>query len=130
MKKIYKYKLGIDGNEVTIKGQFSRIVKIMMQFNWPTIWMEVDDDYDEVEVKISCIGTNWPYTPELGTYVDSVIDTEDYVWHYFTDTVVFLSKEEKEQMEQYQEMMGKLFNGGFADNGSGILTKEPTIDLI
>lgn len=105
----------------------------MMQFNWPTIWMEVDDDYDEVEVKISCIGTGWPYLPELGTYVDSVIDAEDYVWHYFTDTPVFLSKEEKEQMKQYmeyQEMMGKLFNGGFEDNGSGILTKEPTIDLL
>lgn len=129
-KKIYKYELGVDGDVITIKNCFSRIIKIMMQNGWPHIWMEIDEEnYDESEINITAIGTGWDYDDNAGVYVDSVIDRSGYVWHYFVDNPVFISKQEKELMEQYK-MMSNLFTGGYVENGSsGILTKEPTIFL-
>ena len=129
-KKIYKYALGIDGDCVAIKGHFSRIIKVMMQDGWPYIWMEIDEEnYDESEINITAIGTGWDYNDDAGVYIDSVIDRSGYVWHYFVDNPMFMSKQEKELMEQYKLMQG-LFTGGYVENGdSGILTKEPTIFL-
>ena len=130
-KKIYKYELGVDGGVVTIKNCFSRIIKIMMQNGWPHIWMEIDEEnYDESEINITAIGTGWDYNDDAGVYVDSVIDRSGYVWHYFVDNPVFMSKQEKELMEQYKKI-NNFFTGGYVENGiSGILTKEPTIDLL
>lgn len=125
-KKIYKYELGVDGDCIAIKNNFSRIVKVMAQNGWPYIWMEIDEEnYDESEINITAIGTGWDYDDNAGVYVDSVIDRSGYVWHYFVDNPVFMSKQEKELMEQYK-MMSNLFTGGY---DSGILTKEPTIFL-
>ena len=134
-KKIYKYALGIDGDCVAIKGHFSRIIKVMTQSGWPHIWMEIDEEnYDESEINITAIGTGWDYNDDAGIYIDSVIDRSGYVWHYFMDNPVFLSKQEKEQMEQYlkyQKTMNQLFTGGYVeDSNSGILMKEPVIDLL
>ena len=57
-KKIYKYELGVDGDVVTIKNCFSRIIKVMAQNGWPYIWMEIDEEnYDESEINITAIGT-------------------------------------------------------------------------
>lgn len=128
MAKIYKYELGVNGDCVALKNHFSRIIKIMMQNGWPHIWMEIDEEnYDESEINITAIGTGWDYNDDAGVYVDSVIDRSGYVWHYFVDNPVFMSKQEKELMEQYKRM----FTGGYVENGdSGILTKEPTIDLL
>lgn len=121
-KKILKYGVSVDGHAVTIKNHFSRIIKIMTQHGWPHIWMEIDEEnYDESEINIIAIGTGWDYNDDAGVYVDSVIDRSGYVWHYFVDNPVFLSKQEKELMEQY-----KIFTGGY---NSEILTKEPTIFL-
>lgn len=103
MAKIYKYELGINGDCVTIKNYFSRIIKIMAQNNWPYIWMEVDEEnYDESEINITAIGTKGEYSDDVGVYVDSVIDRSGYAWHYFVDNPVFLSKQEKKLMEQYK----------------------------
>lgn len=94
----------------------------MAQNGWPCIWMEIDEEnYDESEINIIAIGTGWDYDDNAGVYVDSVIDRSGYVWHYFVDNPVFLSKQEKELMEQY-----KIFTGGYVENGS---SKEPTIFL-
>lgn len=125
-KKIYKYELGVDGDCIAIKNNFSRIIKVMAQNGWPYIWMEIDEEnYDESEINITAIGTGWDYDDNAGVYVDSVIDRSGYVWHYFVDNPVFLSKQEKELMEQYK-MMSNLFTGGYVENGS---SKEPTIFL-
>lgn len=134
-KKIYKYELGVDGGVVTIKNCFSRIIKVMVQNGWPYIWMEIDEEnYDESEINITAIGTGWDYDDDnAGVYVDSVIDRSGYVWHYFVDNPMFLSKQEKKQMEQYlsyQKAINNLFTGGYVENSSsGILVKEPNIIL-
>lgn len=124
-KKIYKYELGINGEIITIRNHFSRIIKVMVQNGWPYIWMEIDEEnYDESEINITAIGTGWDYNDDAGIYVDSVIDRSGYVWHYFVDNLVFLSKQEKEQIK----MMNNLFTGGYVEDGnSGILLKEPSI---
>lgn len=82
----------------------------MTQGGYPYIWMEVDEEnYDEVEVEIRCVGTGWKFLSETsGQYVDSCIDGGGYVWHYYMDTPVFLSKEEKRQAEQYMRYMDML----------------------
>lgn len=111
-KKIIKYGVGVDGHSVVIKGCFSRVCKIMTQDYFPRIWMEVDEEnYDEVEVEIRCIGTGYGF--KGGEYIDSCIDGEGCVWHYYMDTPVFLSKEEKRQAEQYmryQELIADMYN--------------------
>lgn len=129
-KKIYKYELGVDGDVVTIKNCFSRIIKVMMQNGRPCIWMEIDEEnYDESEINITAIGTGWDYDKNTGIYVDSVVDRSGYVWHYFVDNPMFLSKQEKELMEQYKRM-SNFFTGGYVeDSNSGILVKEPNIIL-
>ena len=96
-KKIYKYELGINGEIITIRNHFSRIIKVMVQNGWPHIWMEIDEEnYDESEINITSIGTGWDYNDDSGIYVDSVIDGDGHVWHYFVDNPMFLSKQEKE----------------------------------
>lgn len=69
----------------------------MTQNGWPCIWMEIDEEnYDESEINITAIGTGWDYDDDnAGVYVDSVIDRSGYVWHYFVDNPMFLSKQEK-----------------------------------
>ena len=124
-KKILKYGVGVDGHTVVIKGCFSRVCKIMTQDYFPRIWMEVDEEnYDEVEVEIRCVGTGWEF--KSGKYIDSCIDGEGYVWHYYMDTPVFLSKKEKEQAEQYMKYMDMLNSLG---NSNSIFVDEPKIDL-
>lgn len=61
MKKIYKYRLGVDGDVVTIIGKFSNVLTIQSQNGWPHIWMEIDDNYPEVSLAIAAIGTGWNY---------------------------------------------------------------------
>lgn len=105
-KKIYKYALGVDGEVVTIKNCFSRIIKVMTQNGWPHIWMEIDEEnYDESEINITAIGTGWDYDDDAGTYIDSVIDRNGYVWHYFVDNPVFLKKQEKEYLEYVNNLV-------------------------
>lgn len=127
-KKILKYGVGVDGHAVVIKGCFSRVCKIMTQDYFPRIWMEVDEEnYDEVEVEIRCVGTGWEFSAKTpGQYIDSCIDGEGYVWHYYMDTPVFLSKEEKERAEQYMKYVDMINSLG---NSNSIFANEPKIDL-
>ena len=127
-KKIFKYPIGIDGQIVTIKGCFSRVCKIMTQGGYPYIWMEVDEEnYDEVEVEIRCVGTGWKFLSETsGQYIDSCIDGEGYVWHYYMDTPVFLSKKEKRQAEEYMKYVDIINSLG---NSNSIFVDESKIDL-
>ena len=105
-KKIYKYVLGFNSNAVTIKGHFSRIIKVMMQNGWPHIWREIDEEnYDESEINITAVGTGWDYNDDAGVYIDSVIDRSGYVWHYFVDNPMFLRKQEKEYLEYVNNLV-------------------------
>lgn len=88
MIRIFKDRLGIDGEITTIKGQIKRILTVMPQDGWPTIWYEVSDEKPQRSVDIISIGTGWHMldaTMEGMTYIGSVIDGGGYVWHYYAD---------------------------------------------
>lgn len=83
MRRIWKYDLKENG-VTTIQGRIRNIKTIMVQDSIPRIWIEMDDDYDEISIDIVSIGTGWEIPTEvLGKmkYINSVI-VGDYVWHY------------------------------------------------
>lgn len=83
MRRIWKYDLKENG-VTTIQGRIRNIKTIMVQGGIPRIWIEMDDDCDEISIDIVSIGTGWEVPTEvLGKmgYINSVI-VGDYVWHY------------------------------------------------
>ena len=97
---IYKYKLGIDGESVIIKGKIRNILKVDFQPGEGIVCRcEVDDRCDEISIKIVCVGTGWDPLPEEINYMDYIGTAQDglgYVWHYyatpFTNPYAFKSK--------------------------------------
>ena len=89
MVKIYKDRLGIEGNIVTIKGRIKKILTVQLQNGWPHVWYEVSDKewVKDREIKIIAIGTGWEIPDEIAywSYVDSVQDVDGHVWHYYSD---------------------------------------------
>ena len=104
MKKIYKYDLGEDGNVVSLRGNFSRILDIQTQGYNPRIWMEIDDSYPEVEINIVAIGTGWeiPKEYEYWHYVKSTI-VGPFVWHYYVDKNEFFNEEMMKIIDKFNE---------------------------
>lgn len=91
MVKIYKDKLGIEGNVVTIKGRIKKILTVQLQNGWPHVWYEVSDKewVRDREIKIIAIGTGWELS-DKGTYwnyIGTVQDIDGYVWHYYSDDI-------------------------------------------
>lgn len=89
MVKIYKDKLGIEGNIITIKGRIKKILTVQLQNGWPHVWYEVSDKewVKDREIKIIAIGTGWEIsdTSVYWNYVGTVQDVDGYVWHYYSD---------------------------------------------
>ena len=85
MVKIYKERLGIEGNIVTIKGRIRKILTVQLQNGWPHVWYEVDDNHEEIEVNIISSGTGWEMPDEITcwNYIGTVQDVDGYVWHYY-----------------------------------------------
>lgn len=89
MKKIYKYRLPIDGQSVKIDAYVIEWLEIHCQHGWPHIWAVVDDDFAPVENEIVAWGTGWPLPDDVyyGTdYLGTAVDGAGYVWHYFVQT--------------------------------------------
>jgi hypothetical protein len=93
--KIYKDRLGIEGNVVTIKGKIRKILTVQLQNGWPHVWYEVSDKewVKDREIKIIAIGTGWEIPDEIAywNYVGTVQDINGYVWHYYSDDVSLTS---------------------------------------
>ena len=88
MIRIFKDRLGINGEVATIKGQIKRILTVMSQEGWPTVWYEVSDEGPRKQIEIVAVGTGWPVdneTLEGMEYIGSVIDGGGYVWHYYAN---------------------------------------------
>lgn len=86
MKKIYKYKLGMDGEIVDIKAPIVKFLNVKFQpGEGIVIWAEVDDAYDEVETQIIAIGTGWDIPEQIAhwNYLGTELDGYGYVWHYY-----------------------------------------------
>ena len=89
MVKIYKEKLGIEGNIVTIKGKIRKILTVQLQNGWPYVWYEVDDNHEEIEVSIISSGTGWEMPEKITcwNYIGTVQDVDGYVWHYYSTPI-------------------------------------------
>ena len=89
MVKIYKEKLGIEGNIVTIKGRIRKILTVQLQNGWPHVWYEVDDNSEEKEVSIVSYGTGWEMTDKITgwDYIGTVQDVDGYIWHYYSTPI-------------------------------------------
>lgn len=110
MKKIYKYRLPIDGQSIKIDAYVIEWLEIHCQHGWPHIWAVVDDDFTPVENEIVAWGTGWPLPDDVyyGTdYLGTAVDGAGYVWHYFVQTS---SKSEQETV------CGDWLTGRITDN--------------
>lgn len=84
---IYKYNL--DEDYTVIKGRIRRFLKVQRQGSHIVCWAEVDENLEEIEVRIVGVGTGWPMEDFLENweYIGTEIDVEGYVWHYYSDMV-------------------------------------------
>ena len=84
---IYKYNL--DEDYTVIKGKIRRFLKVQRQGSHIVCWAEIDENLEEIEVRIVAIGTGWPMEDFLSEweYIGTEIDVEGYVWHYYSDMV-------------------------------------------
>ena len=91
MVKIYKDRLDIEGNVITIKGRIRKILTVQLQNGWPHVWYEVSDKewVRDREIKIVAIGTGWEISDESAywNYIGTVQDVDGYVWHYYSNDV-------------------------------------------
>ena len=86
MIRIYKEKLGTDGELTVIKGKVKNILTTQFQPGiGPCVWYEVDDDLKEIEIQIIAIGTGWdlPKNIKYWDYIGTVQDEFGFVWHYY-----------------------------------------------
>ena len=99
MKKILKYQLGRNGEIVKCTGKFERVLSIMTQNGIPHIWIEENEDAEEITASIIAVGTGMEFPAELIGYLGSAIDGFGYVWHYYW----FIAPEEEETAEEETE---------------------------
>lgn len=83
MKKIYKYKLGVDGQITELQDNFSGILTIQAQNGWPHVWMEIDSNTEEKRVTFAALGTGWEVPDHKLTYAGTTQDAAGFVWHYY-----------------------------------------------
>jgi hypothetical protein len=83
MKTVWKYP--IDAQEVTLNiPKDYKVLKIEMQRNTPTMWVEVDTDTKEVPKKFKIFGTGWPLDNNVTRHAGSYIQAEGaFVWHVY-----------------------------------------------
>lgn len=84
MQKIYKYRLPVDGQVITIHENVIEFLHVGTQNGYPTVWAVVDDNRRECE--IVAWGTGWDLPDEVWLdceYIGTCEDKYGYVWHYF-----------------------------------------------
>lgn len=87
MQKIYKYRLPMDGQVITIHENVAEFLHVGAQNGEPTVWAVVDLDRNyKRECEIVAWGTGWDLPDEIWIDCDYIGTCEDgygYVWHYF-----------------------------------------------
>ena len=87
MIKIYKDKLDVENQITIIKGKIRKILTAQFQpGSGPCVWYEVDDELEDIEVKIITIGTGWELPKEIKfwDYIGTVQDDMGFVWHCYS----------------------------------------------
>ena len=87
MKRIYKYRLPVDGGIEKISAAVVKWLQIEAQDGWPHIWAVVDTEGRSKDYEFIAWGTGWDVPDELldCRYMGTAIDGYGYVWHYFMD---------------------------------------------
>lgn len=85
MKRIFKYKLPINGEEVKIPDLVIKWLSVDTQSSWPYGWAIVDDEVKS-ESTVVAWGTGWPAPKEEAEYLGTV-QHMGFVWHYFRTVV-------------------------------------------
>ena len=84
MRKIYKYKLPVDGGVVAIDDYIVKILDLQAQDGVPTMWAIVDSEIEAAgPIEIIAIGTGWELPAGIDEYLGTVQDEYGSVWHYF-----------------------------------------------
>lgn len=96
MKKILKYQLGRNGEIVKCTGKFERVLSIMTQNGIPHIWIEENEEAEEITASIIAVRTGMEFPAELTGYLGSAIDGFGYVWHYYWFIEATTEEETKE----------------------------------
>ena len=94
MRKIYKYKLGFEGEIVNIKARIEKILDIQPQGSDVVLWALINDDFPEKDLDIIAIGTGWDLPSGADEYLGTAQDEFGLVWHYFTVDIPELKKKE------------------------------------
>ena len=89
MKRIYKYDLEIEDEQVILMPKGSLSLCVQVQKGLPYLWALVDDEAEKEQVLITMVGTGNPADHVhnklyLGTFQMS---GGDLVWHVFLDFV-------------------------------------------
>lgn len=85
-KRIYKYELKVEDEQVVKVPMNSRFITIQNQFGRIQMWLMVDPFEFEEEIKIRCFGTGHdiPVDESNLLYMGTVQDMQ-MVWHFFRD---------------------------------------------
>lgn len=85
MKKIYKYRLPMDGHVIDIDDYVVEFLHVGTQNGVPMVWAVVDPE-EEGNCEVVAWGTGWDLPNEVYNNCDYIGTCEDgygYVWHYF-----------------------------------------------
>lgn len=92
MRRIYKYKLGFEGEIVNITARIEKILDIQSRGSDVVLWALINDDFPEKELDIIAIGTGWDLPSGADEYLGTAQDEFGLVWHYFTTNSLKLEK--------------------------------------
>jgi hypothetical protein len=80
MKRVYKYRLVTFGDIIRLPKD-SHPIKVAIQDELSTVWVEISDDTRMVYFEFRTIGTGQPIDEEY-TYIDTYFDGP-MVWHVY-----------------------------------------------
>ena len=106
MRRIFKYPLNTEGAITKIKAPIVTVLKIKTQNGVPTVWIEIEEENEDMTLLVVSIGTglrvssnlqNWRY---MGTEFEN-----EFVWHFYGKV---LSEEEEESDDVIRDAFAEL----------------------
>lgn len=80
-RTIYKYQLA--GSYIRIRAPIEKFLSVQLQNGITTVWAIVNPEVEEQTYLLYKVGTGWPLKGIRGTYLGTVQDWENQVWHVF-----------------------------------------------
>ena len=88
-KVVYKVQLPRPGTLVEVELRTGVVfLHVGLQNNQAFLWFEVDPEVKEAHTyRFSCLGTGWTFEGSTQVHVGTIIDSANYVWHYYSQIV-------------------------------------------